>query len=115
VAEFINKNHKADAIVDCTHLRTDVDFEKLTEEEQEKMLFLSSEARFIFYKTLAQKVSMPEIRIVCAISMDGCHGYSQKNRLLQTRSTALCPVFTKDLEKSGQVHGQDCGFRARQG
>jgi len=45
----------------------------LTEEEQEKMLFLSSEARFIFYKTLAQKVSMPEIRIVCAISMDGCH------------------------------------------
>lgn len=82
VAEFINKNHKADAIVDCTHLRTDVDFEKLTEEEQEKMLFLSSEARFIFYKTLAQKVSMPEIRIVCAISMDGCHGYSPKEQIV---------------------------------
>jgi len=33
------------------------------------MLFLSSEARFIFYKTLAQKVSMPEIRIgVCNIN-----------------------------------------------
>jgi len=56
VAEFINKNHKADAIVDCTHLKkTDVDFEKLTEEEQEKMLFLSSEARFIFYKRWHKK------------------------------------------------------------
>jgi len=101
VAEFINKNHKADAIVDCTHLRTDVDFEKLTEEEQEKMLFLSSEARFIFYKTLAQKVSMPEIRIVCAISMDGCHGYSPKEQIVADPFYSALSVFTKDLEKSG--------------
>ncbi|RXE59184.1 type I polyketide synthase [Acetivibrio mesophilus] len=81
VSDFLNKNQKVDAIVDCTHLGTVVDFDKISESEQEKMLFFSSEARFIFYKALSQKFTDPEIRIVSAVSMDGCHGYAQEKQI----------------------------------
>ncbi|HOM01630.1 MAG TPA: SDR family NAD(P)-dependent oxidoreductase [Acetivibrio sp.] len=79
--DFVGKNTKVDAIVDCTHLGTDIDFDKISDNELKKMLFLSSEARFIFYKALSQKQNAPEIRIVCAISMDGCHGYCQNGQI----------------------------------
>lgn len=81
VLGFIDKNQAVDAIVDCTHVGNVVDFDKISKDEQDRMLLLSSEARFALYKALSQKTNAPEIRIVCAVSMDGCHGYSKKEQI----------------------------------
>ncbi|MDQ2086118.1 SDR family NAD(P)-dependent oxidoreductase [Herbivorax sp. ANBcel31] len=64
-----------DVIVDCSHIGKSFDIDNISTDKEEVLNFLNGEARFLFYKKLGEKVSQPEIRIVCAVSMDGCHGY----------------------------------------
>jgi len=44
---------------------------------------------------------MPEIRIVCAISMDGCHGYSPKEQIVADPFYSALSGLYKGLGKSG--------------
>jgi hypothetical protein len=64
-------NNTVDVIVDVNSLGMCMEYERLSRDEEERMLFLKSQARFIFYKKLSEHISEPEIRIVCAVSMDG--------------------------------------------
>ncbi|MFZ5988671.1 MAG: SDR family NAD(P)-dependent oxidoreductase [Bacillota bacterium] len=95
--EFCKKD--VDVIVDCTHIGADVEFDKISRNQEERIIFLNSEARFIFYKKLGEKLHEPEIRIVCAVSMDGCHGYlEQEQKSIDPFYGALCG-FYKGLGK----------------
>lgn len=63
------------------------------------MEFLNGEARFIFYKKLSGKISQTQIRIVCAISMDGCHGYAKDVREISDPFFGALSGFYKGLRK----------------
>lgn len=96
-SDFVKSS--VDVIVDCTHIGTGIEFDQLSRDEEERMLFLSSEARFVFYKKLSDELSDPEVRIACAVSMDGCHGYSQQGqKSIDPFYGALCGLY-KGLRK----------------
>lgn len=115
VAEFIFENYPAapelrakvarwvknpvDVIVDCTHIGASVNINSISRNEEAKMLFLGGEARFLLYKKLLENVPEPEIRIVCAISMDGCHGYAKSNRTITDPFYGALSGFYKALGK----------------
>jgi acyl transferase domain-containing protein/NAD(P)-dependent dehydrogenase (short-subunit alcohol dehydrogenase family)/acyl carrier protein len=115
VAEFVFEDHPkisdlqakiavfvkspVDVIVDCTHITESVDLDEISQNETGKMLFLNGEARFIFYKKLLENIPEPEIRIVCAISVDGCHGYAKSTRKIRDPFYGALSGFYKALGK----------------
>ena len=97
ICDFVSK--KVDVIVDCTHIASRVEFDAIDRRKQERLLFLSSEARFIFYKELSERLNEPKVRIVCAISMDGCHGYSNRDQISIDPFYGALSGFYKGLRK----------------
>lgn len=97
IATFVKK--PVDVIVDCTHISESVDLDEISRTETDEILFFSSEARFIFYKMLLENIPEPEIRIVCAISMDGCHGYAKSSRKIRDPFYGALSGFYKALAK----------------
>ncbi|WP_010250325.1 type I polyketide synthase [Acetivibrio cellulolyticus] len=79
IAQFVK--NPVDVIVDCTHLGGAIEFDKMTGDEEEQMLFLSSEARFYFYKKLSEVLAEPQLRILCLVNIDGCHGYANEQEI----------------------------------
>ena len=97
ILEFINED--VDVIVDCTHIGKKIDIDGISKLEEETLEFLNGEARFIFYKKLSGKISQTQIRIVCAISMDGCHGYAKDVREISDPFFGALSGFYKGLRK----------------
>lgn len=97
VADFIE--HEPDLIVDCSHIGTKVEFSEISRKEERDMLFLASEARFVFYKKLSEKIEEPKIKIICLVSMDGCHGYSDGVLGTTEPSYGALSGFYKGLRK----------------
>ena len=97
IAGFVNNT--VDVIVDVNSLGMCMEYERLSRDEEERMLFLKSQARFVFYKKLSEHISEPEIRIVCAVSMDGNHGCSKLSKgAFNPFEGAVCG-FYKGLRK----------------
>ncbi len=104
ISYFAELNKDTDVILDTSHLGKSVDFESLPVEKDKGMRSLNSLARFIFYKSINQNIPDPEVRIVCAVSMDGCFGYAHKeNMRIDPFYGALCGFYKglrKELSKS---------------
>ena len=94
--EIIHEN--ADIIIDCTHIGKAFDIDSISKEE-EALEFLNGGARFIFYKKLSEKIPQPKLRIVCAISMDGCHGYAKDTKEIPDPFFGALSGFYKGLRK----------------
>lgn len=94
----------ADVILDCSHLGETCEFLKSTREEEKEILYLNSISRFIFYKELSKLRPDPAIRILCAVSMDGCFGFADRsNSAVDPYYGALCGFYKglrKELAKS---------------
>ncbi len=87
-----------DVILDCTSIGISIDFDSINRDEEEKMLFNSSEARFVFYKKVMEIIPEPQFRIVCAVSTDGSFGYTEGGSAGEPFYGALCG-FYKGLRK----------------
>ena len=94
---FAKKN--IEVIIDLTHIGSYVDFSKLSIEEDNKYLTLSSEARFVFYKNLLKAVKKPKIRIVSVVSMDGGFGFAQNTDVIHDPFYGAICGFYKGLGK----------------
>ncbi|NLP13740.1 MAG: SDR family NAD(P)-dependent oxidoreductase [Clostridium sp.] len=97
VRDFVSG--EGNVIIDCSHIAANVEFDSIDRQEQEGWLFLGSEARFIFYKELSQRLKDPKIRIVCAVSMDGWHGYSNRDEIRIDPFYGALSGFYKGLGK----------------
>ncbi len=65
-----------DVIVDCTHLGASIDLGGLSPVGASAALFLSGEARFLFYKGLVEALPEAKPRILCLVAVDGGLGYA---------------------------------------
>lgn len=88
-----------EVIIDLTHIGLCIDFSKLSLEEENKHLTLSSQARFIFYKNLLKVVKKPKIRIVAAVSMDGGFGFTHNSDVIPDPFYGAICGFYKGLGK----------------
>ncbi len=93
-----NYANPAEVIIDCGDLGRPLDFSKLSRKAEKELLDLNSEARFVFYKGLHSILSGENLRIFCAVSMDGELGYAKKRAMLNAYSGALSG-FYKGLRK----------------
>jgi len=92
-------NNNIDVIIDLTHIGLCIDFTKLSIEEENKYLTLSSEARFVFYKNLLKAVKKPKIRIVAAVCMDGGFGFTDNPDVIHDPFYGAICGFYKGLGK----------------
>ncbi len=97
VSQFVK--NPVDVIVDCTHLGAAIEFDKMTRDEEEQMLFLSSEARFYFYKKLSEILDEPKLRILCLVNIDGGHGYLANEQEIKDPFYGAIGGFYKGLRK----------------
>ncbi len=97
ISQFVK--NPVDVIVDCTHLGAAIEFDKMTGDEEEQMLFLSSEARFCFYKKLSEILDEPQLRILCLVNIDGCHGYHANEQGIKNPFSGAIGGFYKGLRK----------------
>ncbi|MDP4180221.1 MAG: SDR family NAD(P)-dependent oxidoreductase, partial [Bacillota bacterium] len=76
IIDFSSK--RIEVIIDLTQIGLNIEFDTLSREDEQKNLYLSSQARFLFYKKLFETDQQPVIKILGVISMDGAFGYSGK-------------------------------------
>ena len=104
ISKFTDDIKDVDVILDLGHLGEFVDFNNLSSEKENEMLVLNSLSRFMFYKNISQKIKDPVLRIVCAVSMDGCFGFAEsKNSDIDPYYGALSGFYKglrKEFEKS---------------
>ena len=97
VSKFID-GKSADVIIDSSHIGSVVNFEQLAPGQAHQMLFMNSEARFIFYKNLYGKVNHPA-KIICLTSIDGSLGYDDAVSNVTDPSFGALIGFYKALRK----------------
>lgn len=88
----------ADVIIDSSHIGTTIHFDQLPPDQAQRMLFLNSDARFIFYKNLSNKLPHPA-RIICLTAIDGSMGYDGENSNVTDPSFGALIGFYKSLRK----------------
>ncbi len=98
-AAWINEfsNSPVDVLIDCGDLAWPLQVSVLSPKAEKQLLYLNSEARFLFYKELFSKFPDRSLRIVCLVSM-GEPGSTNKNRIIDPYSGALSG-FYKGLRK----------------
>lgn len=90
-----------DILVDCGDLGTAFAAGEIPQEEENRLLWLNSEARFIFFKALQEKFNK-KVRMICMVSLDGKFGYAKPStKVINVYSGALCG-FYKGLRKEWQ-------------
>ncbi|TYQ16382.1 UNVERIFIED_CONTAM: acyl transferase domain-containing protein [Acetivibrio alkalicellulosi] len=94
---FVKKD--VDVIIDCTHIGQLIDIDKITKSQEDDFMFLCGEARFTFYKKLNEIITAPEIKIICALSIDGCHGYSKDEKNIADPFYGVLAGLYKGLRK----------------
>ncbi len=88
-----------EVILDVSNLGKSFELESLSVDNEKDMRSLNSLLRFVFYKNIIRIIPNPALRILCAVSMDGCLGYAQKENLkFDPFYGALCG-FYKGLRK----------------
>lgn len=97
ISQFVK--NPVDVIIDLTHLGLEIRFDKISAYEEERMLFLSSEARFYFYKILSENLDTPKLRILCLVNVDGCHGYLANEEEINDPFYGAIGGFYKGLRK----------------
>jgi acyl transferase domain-containing protein/NAD(P)-dependent dehydrogenase (short-subunit alcohol dehydrogenase family)/acyl carrier protein len=84
----------ADVVFDCSHLGQSYDFSKVSLEEEKEILYLNSVSRFMFYKELQKLRPTPALRILCAVSTDGCLGFADEDSsVIDPYYGALCGFY----------------------
>jgi acyl transferase domain-containing protein/NAD(P)-dependent dehydrogenase (short-subunit alcohol dehydrogenase family) len=109
-------NQRVEVLIDCGDLGRPLDFSKLTGKAEKDLLALNGEARFEFFKELHSKLSGENMRILCAVSMDGEFGYAKgSTSIINPYSGALCG-FYKGLRKEwtqAKVKIVDCNISSK--
>jgi len=93
-ADIVEALRDVEVILDLGHLGEHIDFDSLSKDKEEELLYINSLHRFVFYKELSKIIERPSIRIMCVISADGCFGYKQQdNFLTEPFYGALCGFY----------------------
>lgn len=83
-------------IIDCSHVGNDMVFSELDLAPAEQLLFMSAEARFIFFKKI--KNSRPQ-QIICLTAVDGCMSYDAAALRVADPTYGALVGFYKGLRK----------------
>jgi malonyl CoA-acyl carrier protein transacylase/3-oxoacyl-(acyl-carrier-protein) synthase/short-subunit dehydrogenase/acyl carrier protein len=97
ISEFAD-GKKVDVIVDCTHIGQELDFNRLSGDEANRVLHRNSTARFIVYKLLVKGLPDP-VRILCLTSIDGNMGCNPGELSVPDPSYGSLIGFYKGLRK----------------
>ncbi|MEJ6951886.1 SDR family NAD(P)-dependent oxidoreductase [Natronospora cellulosivora (SeqCode)] len=97
VGKILEKDY--DIILDCSHIGEEVDLEKISKKQEKELIYLNSEARFIFYKKLNLRNPKPSLRILALTSMDGSHGFSKDDDKKKDPFYGALAGFYKGLRK----------------
>lgn len=99
ISNYVDGINDVEVILDFSHLGEYFDFDSLSGKKENDLLFLNSLSRFLFYKNISQKIHNPALRILCAVSMDGCFGFTEHDEVkVDPFYGALCG-FYKGLQK----------------
>ncbi|RQW07264.1 SDR family NAD(P)-dependent oxidoreductase, partial [candidate division KSB1 bacterium] len=85
-------------IIDSSHIGTTIHFDELPPDQAQQLLFMNSEARFIFYKNISNKINHPT-KIICLTSIDGGMGYNGADSNVSDPSLGALIGFYKALRK----------------
>ncbi len=97
VAEF-SEGKTADVIIDSSHTGTTIYFDQLPPDQAQQVLLMNSDARFILYKNLSNKLPHPA-KIICLTAIDGSMGYDFENSNVTDPSFGALIGFYKALRK----------------
>lgn len=101
IAAWIDQNFidKVDVLLDCGDLGRSINGLKLSVKAEKELLQLNSEARFQFFKELYSKHPNLNLRIICAVSIDGEQGYANKSVPIVNPYAGVLSGFYKGLRK----------------
>jgi NAD(P)-dependent dehydrogenase (short-subunit alcohol dehydrogenase family) len=91
---------EVDVIIDCTHIgwTTSVRFDQLSRQEQHRLLFMCSEARFAAFKTISSQIKHPR-KIICLTAMNGSLGIEVAGSQVNDPTYGALNGFYKGLRK----------------
>ncbi|MFW6306241.1 MAG: SDR family NAD(P)-dependent oxidoreductase, partial [Bacillota bacterium] len=77
ITDFVK--NPVDVIVDINLMDEKIHPAEISGPQEDIILFLHSEVRFLFYKSLSIIKDNPELNIICLVSLDGNHGFADNN------------------------------------